>query len=75
MPAADVYRKGKLAGHLNRAIPGALPSPTMRRRAGRPAGETPIEPGPLADTTDPSHLDFGALPEAGDLHALPGVQP
>ncbi|WP_426979391.1 type II toxin-antitoxin system HipA family toxin [Pseudarthrobacter sp. O4] len=40
-----------------------------------PAGETPAEPDPLADITDPSHLDFGALAVAVDLHALPGVQP
>lgn len=39
-----------------------------------PAGETPVEPEPLADATDPSSLDFGELAQAVDLHALPGVQ-
>ena len=40
-----------------------------------PAGETPAEPDPLADTTDPAALDFTALADAVDLHAIPGVQP
>jgi serine/threonine-protein kinase HipA len=40
-----------------------------------PAGETPAEPEPLADTTDPAALDFTVLAEAVDLHGLPGVQP
>ena len=40
-----------------------------------PAGEYPAEPEPLADTADFGNLDFSALAEAVDLHALPGVQP
>jgi len=39
-----------------------------------PAGETPVEPAPLADTAKPGDLDFAVLAEAVDLHALPGVQ-
>jgi serine/threonine-protein kinase HipA len=40
-----------------------------------PAGDTPAEPDPLADTADPAALDFSTLAEAVDLHGLPGVQP
>lgn len=40
-----------------------------------PRGEIPAEPEPLADADNPSTLDFSALAEAVDLHALPGVQP
>jgi len=38
-----------------------------------PAGSAPAEPSPLADA-DPAHLDFRALTDAPDRHALPGVQ-
>lgn len=38
-----------------------------------PAGSSPAEPAPLADA-DPALLDFRALTDAPDLHALPGVQ-
>lgn len=38
-----------------------------------PAGSTPEEPAPLADA-DPALLDFHALTDAPDRHALPGVQ-
>lgn len=38
-----------------------------------PAGSTPAEPAPLADS-DPALLDFRALTDAPDRHALPGVQ-
>ncbi|WAH95622.1 type II toxin-antitoxin system HipA family toxin [Arthrobacter sp. MMS18-M83] len=39
-----------------------------------PAGETPVEPAPLADTSRPEELDFTALANAVDRHAIPGVQ-
>lgn len=39
-----------------------------------PAGETPLEPDALADTSKPDELDFTALLGALDLHGLPGVQ-
>ena len=39
-----------------------------------PSGAAPEEPPPLADTTKPEELDFSALAEVVDLHALPGVQ-
>jgi serine/threonine-protein kinase HipA len=39
-----------------------------------PAGQAPIEPEPLADTSRPEDLDFAALAEAVDQHGLPGVQ-
>jgi serine/threonine-protein kinase HipA len=39
-----------------------------------PAGERPVEPQPLADTSRPEDLDFAALADAVDLHGLPGVQ-
>ncbi|WP_442544641.1 type II toxin-antitoxin system HipA family toxin [Arthrobacter sp. KN11-1C] len=39
-----------------------------------PAGETPVEPAPLADTSRPEELDFAALANAVDRHAIPGVQ-
>ncbi|KRE71681.1 type II toxin-antitoxin system HipA family toxin [Arthrobacter sp. Soil762] len=39
-----------------------------------PAGEMPVEPPPLADTSHPKDLDFAALAEAVDPHGLPGVQ-
>lgn len=39
-----------------------------------PAGEPPVEPQPLADTSRPEELDFAALADAVDLHGLPGVQ-
>jgi serine/threonine-protein kinase HipA len=39
-----------------------------------PAGESPVEPLPLADTSHPEDLDFASLAEAVDPHGLPGVQ-
>ncbi|WP_427171898.1 type II toxin-antitoxin system HipA family toxin [Arthrobacter sp. 92] len=39
-----------------------------------PAGEAPVEPPSLADTSAPGDLDFSALANAVDLHGLPGVQ-
>ncbi|WP_347109717.1 HipA domain-containing protein [Paenarthrobacter sp. S56] len=39
-----------------------------------PAGEPPLEPAPLADTSRLEDLDFAALADAVDLHGLPGVQ-
>lgn len=39
-----------------------------------PAGETPEEPLPLADTSRPEDLDFAALADAVDPHGLPGVR-
>lgn len=39
-----------------------------------PAGDPPVEPQPLADTSMPEDLDFAALADAVDLHGLPGVQ-
>jgi serine/threonine-protein kinase HipA len=39
-----------------------------------PAGEIPVEPAPLADTSKPEELDFAALANAVDRHAIPGVQ-
>ncbi|MHA7269181.1 type II toxin-antitoxin system HipA family toxin [Arthrobacter sp. HLT1-20] len=39
-----------------------------------PAGETPAEPEPLADSSHPEELDFAVLANAVDLHGLPGVQ-
>ncbi|MCZ9883004.1 type II toxin-antitoxin system HipA family toxin [Arthrobacter sp. B2a2-09] len=39
-----------------------------------PAGEIPVEPAPLADTSRPEQLDFAALANAVDRHAIPGVQ-
>lgn len=39
-----------------------------------PAGELPVEPPPLADTSHPEDLDFASLAEAVDPHGLPGVQ-
>ena len=39
-----------------------------------PAGEPPVEPQPLADTSRPEDLDFAVLADAVDLHGLPGVQ-
>lgn len=39
-----------------------------------PAGEPPVEPPPLADTSRPEELDFASLAEAVDTHGLPGVQ-
>ncbi|MDI3195691.1 HipA domain-containing protein [Pseudarthrobacter sp. AL07] len=39
-----------------------------------PAGEVPLEPRPLADTSHPEDLDFASLTEAVDRHGLPGVQ-
>lgn len=39
-----------------------------------PAGQSPVEPEPLADSTSPQELDFTVLAAAVDLHALPGVQ-
>ncbi|WP_284975662.1 HipA domain-containing protein [Arthrobacter sp. efr-133-TYG-104] len=39
-----------------------------------PAGEPPLEPAPLANTSRPEDLDFTALADAVDLHGLPGVQ-
>ncbi len=39
-----------------------------------PTGEIPLEPAPLADTSRPEELDFAALANAVDRHAIPGVQ-
>ncbi|GAB2718915.1 type II toxin-antitoxin system HipA family toxin [Arthrobacter bambusae] len=39
-----------------------------------PAGEIPVEPAPLADTSRPEELDFAALASAVDRHAIPGIQ-
>ncbi|GAA4025136.1 type II toxin-antitoxin system HipA family toxin [Arthrobacter methylotrophus] len=39
-----------------------------------PAGEIPVEPAPLADTSRPEELDFTALANAVDRHAIPGIQ-
>jgi HipA-like protein len=39
-----------------------------------PAGEIPVEPAPLADTSRPEELDFAALANAVDRHAIPGIQ-
>lgn len=39
-----------------------------------PAGEPPVEPPPLADTSRPEELDFASLAEGVDTHGLPGVQ-
>ncbi|MFH5878804.1 type II toxin-antitoxin system HipA family toxin [Arthrobacter sp. NA-172] len=39
-----------------------------------PAGEVPAEPAPLADASKPEELDFAALANAVDRHAIPGVQ-
>ena len=39
-----------------------------------PTGENPVEPAPLADTSRPEELDFAALANAVDRHAIPGVQ-
>lgn len=39
-----------------------------------PAGEIPTEPAPLADTSRPEELDFAALANAVDRHAIPGMQ-
>lgn len=39
-----------------------------------PAGDSPAEPMPLADTSHPEDLDFAALTDAVDTHGLPGVQ-
>jgi serine/threonine-protein kinase HipA len=39
-----------------------------------PAGETPKDPLPLADTSRPEDLDFAVLADAVDRHSLPGVQ-
>ncbi|MDQ0692203.1 type II toxin-antitoxin system HipA family toxin [Arthrobacter sp. W4I7] len=39
-----------------------------------PAGASPVEPLPLADTSHPEDLDFASLAEAVDRHGLPGVQ-
>lgn len=39
-----------------------------------PSGEIPTEPAPLADTSRPEELDFAALANAVDRHAIPGVQ-
>lgn len=39
-----------------------------------PAGEPPVEPPTLADTSRPEELDFSALANTVDLHGLPGVQ-
>lgn len=39
-----------------------------------PAGEGPVAPAPLADTSRPEELDFTALANAVDRHAIPGVQ-
>jgi len=39
-----------------------------------PAGELPVEPRPLADTSRPEDLDFASLAEAVDPYGLPGVQ-
>lgn len=39
-----------------------------------PTGDAPVEPEALVDSAKPQELDFTALAEAVDLHALPGVQ-
>lgn len=39
-----------------------------------PAGDSPVEPPTLADTSKPETLDFSLLVNAVDLHGLPGVQ-
>lgn len=39
-----------------------------------PAGESPVEPPTLADTSRPETLDFSLLVNTVDLHGLPGVQ-
>jgi serine/threonine-protein kinase HipA len=39
-----------------------------------PAGESPVEPPTLADTSKPETLDFSLLVNTVDLHGLPGVQ-
>lgn len=39
-----------------------------------PAGVIPTEPAPLADTSRPEELDFAALANAVDRHAIPGMQ-
>lgn len=39
-----------------------------------PAGEPPVEPPPLADTSRPEELDFASLAKGVDTHGLPGVQ-
>lgn len=39
-----------------------------------PAGERPVEPPTLADTSKPEMLDFSLLVNTVDLHGLPGVQ-
>jgi len=39
-----------------------------------PAGERPVEPPTLADTSKPETLDFSLLVNTVDLHGLPGVQ-
>lgn len=39
-----------------------------------PAGESPVEPPTLADTSKPETLDFSLLANTVDLHGLPGVQ-
>jgi serine/threonine-protein kinase HipA len=39
-----------------------------------PAGEVPVEPPTLADTSRPEMLDFSVLVNTVDLHGLPGVQ-
>lgn len=39
-----------------------------------PAGELPVDPPALADTSRPEALDFSLLVDAVDLHGLPGVQ-
>ncbi|MBT8160721.1 MULTISPECIES: type II toxin-antitoxin system HipA family toxin [Arthrobacter] len=39
-----------------------------------PYGEVPNEPPTAADTSHPSELDFAALADAVDRHAIPGVQ-
>ena len=39
-----------------------------------PAGEAPIEAAALIDPADPGRLDFRALVDAVDTHAIPGVQ-
>lgn len=39
-----------------------------------PAGDKPLEPAALADTSHPGELDFASLADAVDPHGLPGVQ-
>lgn len=39
-----------------------------------PAGDSPVEPPTLADTSKPETLDFSLLVNTVDLHGLPGVQ-